>query len=199
MPDVEIKILKLQSVTLTREKQILLQEELDRYANATNWIIKTALKNHLSRPSKIIEVIEETFFDQFDKRPEYLADVVQTACSEISRHRRMARTIRSMRDKTPFFKKGRAIYSQPIIKMSDRGIFLILEDQTELPIPFDKYSRNKAIKEISQILRGETVKGDSDRKIPLNRRYDRIRLTWNRAGFLMIDIRAYLTKTEELR
>ncbi|TFG31629.1 hypothetical protein EU527_11930 [Candidatus Thorarchaeota archaeon] len=193
MSAVETKILKLQSVALTREKQLLLQDELDRYAEATNWIIKIALKNHLSKPSKIIEVAQEEFFKRFDKRYEYLTDVIKTACSEIARHRRLAKTIRSMRDKTPFYKRGRAIYSQPIVKISDRAISLFMADQTELPIPFDKYSRNKAIAEIEQILRGDPVKEDSKEKTTPNRRYDRIRLTWNRAGFLLIDIKAYLS------
>ena len=194
MPNMKAAILKLHSVVLTREKQILLQEELDRYAKATNWIIKAALKNHLLRPTKITEALGETFFDQFDRRPEYLADVVTTACSEIARYRRLSNTIRSMRDKTPFFKKGRAIYSQPIVKLSESGITVTLWDRTHLPIPFDKFSRNKSANEISEILKGEPPKADADGKMPLNQRYERIRLTWIREGFLRIDIRANIKK-----
>lgn len=192
MPDTGATILKLQSVVLTREKRILLQEDLDRYANATNWVIKAALKNHLLKPTKITETISEKFFNQFDKRPEYLADIVTTACSEIARHRRLSNTIRSMRDKTPFFKKGRAIYSQPIVKLSENGITIALWDRTQLPIPFDKFTRNKSADEISEILKGEVPKADG--KMPLNQRYERIRLTWIREGFLRIDIRANIKK-----
>ncbi len=190
MSDMESTILKLQSVVLTKEKQILFEEELNRYANATNWVIKTSLKNHLSKPSKIVEAISEQFFDQFDKRPEYLADIVKTACSEIARHRKLSITIRSMREKTPFFKRGCAIYSQPLARLSDRAVTITLWDKTHLPIPFDKFSRNKLANEISKILRGEPLKVDADGKMPLNQRYDRIRLIWNKEGFLRIDIRA---------
>ena len=188
-------ILKLQSVLLTKEKQVVLLEELDRYATATNWVIKASLKNHLLRPSKITAAISEKFFVQFDKRMEYLADIVKTACSEIARHRRLSNTIRSMRDETPFFKKGRAIFSQPIVKLSDRAITITLSDRTHLPIPFDKFSRNKSANMLSEILRGESLKTDADGKVPLNHRYDRIRLTWNREGFLNIDIQANIKRT----
>lgn len=199
MSDTDIRTIKLQSVVLTREKQIILQEELDRYASATNWVIKMALKNHLSRPTRILEVVEEKFFEQFDRRPDYLTDVVKTAYSEMSRHRRLSRTIRSMRDKTPFFKRGRAIFSQPIVKVTDRAITLTLPDRTELPIPYDKYSRNKTTEEINSILMGERVKIDSEGKMPVNKRYDRIRLTWNSAGFLKIDIKANLPASDEIQ
>ena len=190
MSNTEPIVLKLQSVVLTREKQIVLQEELDRYADATNWVIKMTLKNHLTRPSKIIETLGDEFSERFDKRSEYCTDVVRTACSEIARHRRLSRTIRSMREKTPFFKRDRAIYSQPLVKLSDRAITLILCDRTELPIPFDKFSRNKTVEEIARILKGEPTKVGPDGKMPLNQRYDRVRLTWN--SFLGIDIRANL-------
>ena len=199
MSDTDIRTIKLQSVVLTREKQIILQEELNRYASATNWVIKMALKNHLSRPTRILEVVEEKFFEQFDRRPDYLTDVVKTAYSEMSRHRRLSRTIRSMRDKTPFFKRGRAIFSQPIVKVTDRAITLTLPDRTELPIPYDKYSRNKTTEEINSILMGERVKIDSEGKMPVNKRYDRIRLTWNSAGFLKIDIKANLPASDEIQ
>lgn len=195
MTNAETRILKMQSVALTRDKQILLLEELARYADATNWVIRAIIKNHLSKPSKIQEMVRERFFEQFDKRPEYLSDVIITAWSEIAHHRKLARTIRSMRDKTPFYKRGRAIYSQPIAKISERAIILKLPDQTQLPIPFDKYSRNKAIEEINQILKEEPLKIDSIGKKSLNRRYDRIRLTWNNAGFLKMDIKILLPIT----
>jgi len=191
MSEMETVILKLQSVVLTREKQGVLQEELGRYVAATNWVIKVALKSHLVRPTKIIETASDEFSKQFDKRPEYLADVVKTASSEIARHRRLARTIRSMRDKSPFFKPGRAIYSQPIVTVSDKGITLTLHDRTHLPIPFDKFSRNKMSEELNEILKGEPV--INGRK-PQNKRYNRVRLTWNKEGFLGIDIQANIPR-----
>ncbi|MGY5873353.1 MAG: hypothetical protein RTV72_13970 [Candidatus Thorarchaeota archaeon] len=192
MPETKAIVLKLSSVPLTREKQIPLQEEVDRYGLATNWVIKKLLKNHLTKRGQIIEAIQEDFSEQFDKRQDYLNDVVRSACAEIARHRKLAMTVRSMRDKTPFFKKGRAIFSQPIVKISEKALILTLSDRTKVPIPFDKFSRNHNAEKIAAILKGEPITTDAEGKIPLNKRYSRVRLTWNNQGFMSIAIKVNL-------
>jgi len=107
MPETEMILLKLSSVILTREKQGPLQEEFTRYNEATNWVIKHILRGHLTKQAQIIESIQEEFSAQFDNRQSYLIDVIRSATSEIAHHRKLAFTVRSMRDKIPYFKKGR--------------------------------------------------------------------------------------------
>ncbi|MGY5881964.1 MAG: hypothetical protein RTV31_17085, partial [Candidatus Thorarchaeota archaeon] len=132
-------LLKLSSVALTREKQIPIEAEFTRYVQATNWVIKTLLKNRqLTKQAQILDAIREDFSKQFDNRETYLNDVVRSAAAEIARHRKLAVTIRSMRDKTPFFKKGRAIFSQPLVEISEKALILTLVDRTRVPIPYDK-------------------------------------------------------------
>ncbi|TFH06120.1 MAG: hypothetical protein E4H14_11435 [Candidatus Thorarchaeota archaeon] len=184
---------KLSSVTLTREKQIPIEEEFSRYVQATNWVIKILLKNRLlTKKAQILATIRDEFSERFDNRETYMNDVVRSACAEIVRHRKLAITIRSMRDKTPFFKKGRVIFSQPIVEMSEKALILTLSDCTRIPIPYDKFSRNQNAEKIAEILKGNSVKVDAQGKIPTNKRYGRIRLTWNNEGFVNIDIRANL-------
>ncbi len=197
MPETKATLLKLSSVILTREKQDPLQEELNRYSKATNWVIKQILKKHLTKQTQIIESIQEEFSEQFDRRSSYLTDVIKSATSEIIRHRELAVTVRSMRDKTPYFKKGRAIFSQPIVKIGEKAIFLTLPDRTRLPIPYDKFSRNKNAETIEAILKGETSKIDASEVIPRNKRYGRVRLTWNNEGFVSVDIRVNLPIKKE--
>lgn len=191
MPETKA-ILRLSSVALTREKQIPLQEEFSRYGLATNWVIKILLKNRLTKRGQIMDAIRDDFYEQFDRRPEYLDDVVRSACAEIARHRKRALTVRSMREKTPFFKQGRAIFSQPIVNLSDKALILTLADRTRIPIPYDKFSRNHNAEKISAILKGEPAKVDVEGKMPPNKRYGRIRLTWNNQGFLNMAIRTNL-------
>jgi hypothetical protein len=88
-----------------------------------------------------------------------------------------------MRNKTPFFKPGRLILSQPIVKLDEKAVTLTLADNSILPIPFDKRSRNRLAEKIAAILRGVEEK-------EINRNYGRIRITWNKEGFADIDIRA---------
>ncbi|MFW9843698.1 MAG: hypothetical protein ACFFEV_03915 [Candidatus Thorarchaeota archaeon] len=190
MPDTIL--LKLSSVALTREKQIPVEDEFSRYTQATNWVIKTLLKKGLTKQAQILDAIRDDFFERFDRREEYLNDVVRSATSEITRHRKLAVTVRSMRDKTPYFKKGRAIFSQPIIEISEKALILTLADRTRIPIPYDKFSRNKNAEKIAEILKGKPMKVDAQGRMPTNKRYGRIRLTWNNEGFVNIDIRAYL-------
>ncbi len=179
----DIEILKLLSVPLTRDKQYLLEEELQRYGAATNWVIKQILKQSLPSRRRVIEVLENEFSSRFDKRHQYLEDVVITASAEVVQHRKLAKTVRSMRDKTPYFRPSRIIFSQPIIRLDEKAITLSLSDGNQLPIPFDKRSRNRLADKISSILRG-AKEGE------VNRNYGRIRITWNKEGFADIDIRA---------
>ena len=107
---------------------------------------------------------------------------MKTASVEIAQHRKLAETVRSMRDKTPFFKPGRLIFSQPIVRLSEKAITLTLPDESLLPIPFDKRSRNRLADKLTSILRG-SKEGE------INKKYDRVRITWNKEGFADIDIR----------
>jgi hypothetical protein len=179
----DVEILKLLSVTLSREKQDILEEEFRRYGAAANWTIKQILKRRLSSRSKTYEVLQDDFAERYDKRREYLEDVVKTASVEITQHRKLAKTIRTMRDKSPFFRPGRLILSQPLIKLNEKAITLTLADNSLLPIPFDKRSRNRLSEKIAYILRGE-------KEEDINKRYGRIRVTWNKEGFADIDVRA---------
>ena len=178
-----VEILKLLSVTLTRDKQILLEEELQKYGAATNWTIKQILKKGFSTRTKTFDALQDDFAAKFDKRRRYLEDIVKTASVEITQHRKLAKTVRSMRDKPPFFKPGRLIFSQPIVRLDEKAVTLALTDGSLLPIPFDKRSRNRLADKIVTILRG-AKEGD------INKNYGRIRITWNKEGFADIDIRA---------
>ena len=179
----DVEVLKLLSVTLTRDKQILLEEELQKYGAATNWTIKQILKQRLSSRTKTFEALQDEFSAKYDKRRRYLEDVVKTASVEITQHRNLSETVRSMRGKTPFFKPGRLIFSQPIVRLDEKAVTLTLTDGSLLPIPFDKRSRNRLADKIATILRG-IKEGD------INKNYERIRITWNKEGFADIDIRA---------
>ena len=183
----DVEILKLLSVTLTREKQDILEEEIKKYGTATNWTIKQILKQHLSSPAKAVEMLEDVFIEKFDKRIQYLEDVVKTARVEISNHHKMAQTVRSMRGKTPFFKPGRLILSQPIINLSERAVTLSIPDGSVLAVPFDKRSRNRLAEKLEAVLRNEKTG-------VINRKYGRIRITWNKEGFADVDVRARLSK-----
>jgi len=193
------EILRLLSVTLTREKQLLLQEEFKRYATATNWVIKNILKNHLSGHAKTRSTIEEEFLREFDERPVYLDNVVTSARAEVARHAKLVMTVVSMRNKMPFFKSGRLILSQPIITVGDKAVTLKLPDETELPIPYDKRSRNRLSSRIDEILRGNSRSLDTYDSMHLNKRYERIRLTWHNEGFVDIDIRTILPEKGNAR
>jgi hypothetical protein len=177
-------------VTLTREKQTVLEEEVERYANATNWAIKEILKRKLHKQDEIVDAIRETFGEKFDKRMQYLGDVVMTARVEIGQHRKLAETIVSMRNKMPYFKVGRMILSQPLVSMGAKALLLSLPDRSRLPIPFDKRSRNRAAEDIRMIL-----KGSKERES--NKRIGRVRLTYRKEGYLDIDIRVIPPKKSE--
>ncbi|NHJ14094.1 MAG: hypothetical protein EAX95_10490 [Candidatus Thorarchaeota archaeon] len=176
MSDPEIRILRLTSVALTREKQLTLQDELERYASSVNFVIKTIMQKHITKVQKTIETVQDSFSARFDSRPEYLRDVVRTARVEIGKHRRMARTIRTMRGKTPYFKSGRMILSHPLVSIDEKSLVLRISGDTELPIPFDKHSRNQNANELLALSRGTSKPG-------------RIRITWNKQGYADVDVR----------
>ena len=183
----DVEILKLLSVTLTREKQETLEEEIQKYGTSTNWTIKQILKQRLSSTTKTVEILQDVFIEKFDNRIQYLEDIVKTARVEISNHHKMAQTVRSMRNKTPFFKPGRIILSQPIIKLSQRAVTLSMLDGNVLAVPFDKRSRNRLVEKLEAVLRNE-------KPGVVNRKYGRIRITWNKEGFADVDVRAKLSK-----
>lgn len=176
MSDIDTRILRLTSVALTREKQIHLEEELEKYTTATNFVIKSILQKHITKAQRTIEILGDTFAERFDKRPEYLTDVVKTARVEIGRHRKLARTIRTMRDKTPFFKPGRMILSHPLVSVNEKTLILHTASKEEIPIPFDKHSRNQNAKDLAAMMKDHTL-------------YGRVRITWNKQGYVDIDIR----------
>ena len=176
MSGAEFSIIKLASVTLTSDKQDRIEPEFERYASATNYVIKVILKEHFSSGSKTVEYIREEFSKRFDMREQYLRDVVKTAWVEVSRHRRLAEMVRSMRDKAPFFREGRLIFSHPIIKVQEKGLNLETQDRERMPIPFDKRSRNRVADRLRELVTGRKKQG-------------RVRLTWNKEGYMSIDIR----------
>ena len=186
----DVEILKLLSVTLTRDKQYLLEEELQKYGAATNWTIKQILKRGLSSRTRTLETLNEEFSKKYDKRRIYLEDVVKTAAAEITHHRKLAKTVRSMRDKIPFFKPNQLIFSQPIVRLDEKTITLTLSEESLLPIPFDKKSRNRLADKIATILRGS-------KEGAINKNYGRVRITWNKEGFADIDVRVTKQKSGE--
>ncbi|MHA2063744.1 MAG: hypothetical protein ACXABY_05095 [Candidatus Thorarchaeota archaeon] len=169
-------ILKLTSVTLSREKQDKIDHEFERYVKAVNYIIRAILKGHISSGKKTFDLLEEDISNRFDQRPQYVRDVVKTAWGEVRSHSRLAQTVRSMRDKAPVFKSGRMVFSQPIVSVDEKSLQLQTADGETVPIPFDKRSRNRVVEELQSLVRGKTL-------------YGRVRLTWNKEGYMDIDIR----------
>ncbi|MHA2600901.1 MAG: hypothetical protein AM324_002070 [Candidatus Thorarchaeota archaeon SMTZ1-83] len=176
MSGAESEIVKLASVTLTRDKQDRIEPEFGRYASATNYVIKVILKEHFPSGSKTLEHVREDFSNRFDKREQYLRDVVKTAWVEVGRHRRLAEIVSSMRNKPPVFKEGRMILSHPIVRVQEKGLNLETQDRNTIPIPFDKPSRNRAASQLHELATGRKKQG-------------RVRMTWIREGYMTIDIR----------
>ncbi|MCF2137069.1 MAG: hypothetical protein K9W43_07455 [Candidatus Thorarchaeota archaeon] len=175
-----VEIVRLNSVILSREKQDALQKEIERYAKAVNFVIRTILTKHLASAAKTIEAIRDEFAKQFDPRPQYLEDVVKTARVRIGEHRKMARVIRTAREKRPKFKEGRIILSPPLIRVGEKALTIALSKQEVLPIPYDKRSRNREIDTLTAIAKGELEHG-------------RVRVTWRREGFVEIEIRILIS------
>ncbi|MHA2379072.1 MAG: hypothetical protein ACXADO_01065 [Candidatus Thorarchaeota archaeon] len=176
MSEAESEIIKLASVTLTREKQDKIDAEFERYASAANFVIKAILNEHIHSGRKALEHVQEEFVTRFDKREQYLRDVVKTALVKVRRHRRMAEMVRSMRNKAPVFKEGRMIFSQPIVKVQEKGLTLETSSRERIPVPFDKPSRNRVAPQLRALATGLKKQG-------------RVRLTWNKEGYMTIDIR----------
>jgi hypothetical protein len=168
-------ILKLTSVTLSREKQDKIDLEFERYEKAVNYVIRAILRDHISSGKRTFDLLEEEISSRFDRRKQYLRDVVKTAWGEVREHRTLAQTIRSMREKAPVFRSGRMIFSKPIVSVDEKSLQLQTVDKEQVPIPFDKRSRNRILEELQSLVRGTTT-------------YGRVRLTWNKEGYMDIDI-----------
>jgi hypothetical protein len=172
----DVEILKLLSVLLTQTKQDQLKEEFDKYTEATNFVLTEILKQHLTSESQAIDELRDEFTAKFDSRVAYLEDVVKTARVKIGEHRAMARSMRSLRNKTPYFEEGKMIFSEPIIKVKPSATILFTADDEEIPVPYDKRTRNRNKDILTEIASGK-------------RDHGRVRLTWKKAGYVGVDIR----------
>jgi hypothetical protein len=82
-----------------------------------------------------------------------------------------------MRDKTPYFKPGRMIFSHPIVTIDEGAVILQTKTGDKLPIPFDKHSRNQSADILIHLSKNHEI-------------YERIRMTWDDIGtYVLIDIR----------
>jgi len=232
MSNIPVEIIKLLTVTLTREKQDILNPELVTYAAATNYSIKTILKKHIPNKQKAYEILRDDIQNKFifvtrdgqpsdsldfgkrfkyttitryipekiktkthqgireiqrtpeelrlafsqDYSEQYINDVVTTAAVEITRYRKLTATIVSMRGKIPHFKEGTMILSGMLVGIGEKTVNLLTLSGESLSIPFDKRSRNREIQILQEIAEGD-------------KKFDRVRLTWNKEGFLNVDIR----------
>jgi hypothetical protein len=232
MSDSSVEIIKLLSVTLTREKQDILNPELKRYAAATNFAIKTIFSKKIPDKTQAHELLHDELVNKYvfvskDGQPgdsvsfgrrfkyatiikhipervktktnqgirevqrtpeelrnlfsstianQYADDVLKTAAVEITRYRKLAKNLVSIRGKVPHFKEGVIIGSGFIIDVGAKALDLLTLTGDTLPIPFDKRSRNREIDTLTEI---------AGKK----RKFDRVRLTWNKEGFLNVDIR----------
>ena len=176
MSKADADIIRLSSVPLTREKQKKIEEEVRTYHSAVNYVIKEILGRQISSAPKGVEALREEFKERFDSRSQYIEDVVKTARVVIGQHFRMEKTIRSMRGKTPFFKLGRIILSKPIVDVGEKALILRFSENEEIPIPYDKHSRNRVGLTLLKIVKG-------------NRQYGRVRMTYLKEGYMEIDIR----------
>jgi hypothetical protein len=219
------EIVKLTSVPLTREKQVQLTAELDKYAAATNLVIASALKYHLASKTKVYhalrDIIERKYLLGIEKTDDesviqearirfanrcsedvlnavlgiqaktgrradeilldyttkytdqYVRDVVKSAFSEVVRHRKLAKVIRGLQDKTPYFRKGRLITSKPLHAVTEKALVLYSTIGEEIVIPFDKRSRSQEAARLEAISKERRKTG-------------RVRLTRQEAGYLDI-------------
>jgi hypothetical protein len=65
MTELPVEILKLLSVNLTREKQILLEHDIKIYARAVNYSIKTILKRNIPNRSRAEEMLNDDIINKF--------------------------------------------------------------------------------------------------------------------------------------
>ncbi len=230
MAEGSVEIIKLLSVALTREKQDIIKTEFDKYASATNYVIKAIYKRSISNTGRIIELLQDEITEKilyqsvetaekpertFDEmltdfgtqfssdiisqviatpaltpnqakhafalmyRDQFVRDVVKTARVEIGRHRDLEKTIRSMREKIPYFKPGKMMISGILVNLDEKGLNLLTSSGKALPLPFDKRSRNREVERLGKI---KDIKKEK-------RKYGRIRFTWNKEGYVNIDIR----------
>jgi hypothetical protein len=107
---------------------------------------------------------------------QYFKDVVRTALSEIARHRRMAATVRSPRDKSPFFKPGRMVLSAPTVSIGETSCVVLAVHGEEIPVPFDKRSRGRETAILTALAAGQ-------------KRFSKVRLKWHKEGYVDINIR----------
>jgi len=84
--DTKSEILKLTSVTLSREKQDKIDMEFERYSKAVNYVIRAILKKHISSGKKAFEALEEEISSQFDRRTQYVRDIVKTCLAKDPEH-----------------------------------------------------------------------------------------------------------------
>ncbi len=233
MSDLPVEIVKLLSVNLTLEKQMLLEHDFKTYADASNFAIKTILKRNIPNRTRAEEMLHDDIISQFmlrkkdasgidgleefgrrfkynlvidytpqrikiptehglqerDRTPEevrqdfvnrysqqYVKDILRTAGAEISAHRKLAKTLISARGKIPYFKEGTMILSGMLVEVGERVVEILSLTGEKIPIPFDKRSRNREPELLSELSKGR-------------RKYQRVRLTLNKAGYLNIDIR----------
>ena len=148
------------------------------YSIVTQYIpqrVKSATAKHgLREMMRTPEEVREEFVTQFSLQ--FVRDVLKTAASEISRHRKLAKMLISIRDKTPHFKSGTMLLSGILIKVNEKAVELLTLSGEKVPIPFDKRSRNREIEILQEIDQGR-------------RKCQRIRLIQNKEGFLNIDLR----------
>lgn len=221
LSDSPVHIVKLQSVILTREKQLAVENDFRVYADATNYCIKSILRRALSTQNRAVDVLYDEiskgfvfkrksessdpsplafgqrfrydliaeFVNQPALKPEearlefshrfahqYTTDIVKTARVVISRHRKLARTLVSLRDKSPFFRPGTMILSGILVDVSERAIDILTLSGERVSIPFDKRSRNRETSVLQDIASERT-------------KYERTRLILNKEGFLDIALR----------
>ena len=135
------------------------------------------IKEIIDAPEMSAEDIRNQFAIDFSNQ--YVHDIVKTARVEIGEHRGMAKTIRSMRDEIPYFKPGRMILSGLLVGISEKACDLLTTSGKRVPIPYDKRSRNRVTDRLLEI---KDKKGKS-------RKYGRVRFSWNREGYVDIDIK----------
>ncbi len=175
MSDTETEVVELSTVPLTRQKQDIVDAELEKYAGATNYLIVAIFGEPPRNQEEILEGLRNKFYGKFDVRPEYFQDVLTSARLEIRRHKAQAKYLRNLRDKVPSFEEGELRFSTPIVEVGKKAI-IIKTSEEEVPLPFDKYSRNKNAQVLEEIRTGK-------------KKFERVRFKWNKEGYFDVDIR----------
>ncbi len=234
MSDLRVEIIKLLSVTLSREKQLQLEHDFKTYSDAVNYAIKSIMKRRIPTPTKAEELLFDDITKRFITRPfggteegdlpsfsrrfkytmtaehvpkqikvateehgtrildrtpeeirlefahqysiQYVRDVLRSAASEISKHRKLAKTLISVRGKIPHFKYGTMILSGMLINLDEKAVEILSLSGERVPIPYDKRSRNREMIILEDLASQK-------------RKYERVRLVLNKEGFLNIDLR----------